>query len=337
MKKNNKNIDNQAEEIIRYLEDKMTAAERNAFEKKLQSDPFLAEAVEGYSLTDTDAITSDLAHIKKRLRSATKQGSTLLYRVAAAVIILVGISSVLLVRNLRQPDMKMAEGRDIIEDITPKESLLDLSEAKKEMAGEPEIGKQERKEISEEKSLAVMHGRKQDSIPETRLAIPVVIVEHEIIPVIDTNVIIKTIPEVAKETEMADRVAGIAAEKETLRKSARGNEVIATLVAGKGINRKAQPITGEEEYHKYLAEKQVYPIRYEKSEPVEVILELIIEEDGSVGNIEVKESPDKPFSDEAIRLVKEGPAWLPALQEGQAVRDTINLKIIFRWDDGVME
>ena len=47
MKKNKKNISSQTEGIIRYLEDKMTPAERNDFEKKLQSDPFLAEAVEG--------------------------------------------------------------------------------------------------------------------------------------------------------------------------------------------------------------------------------------------------------------------------------------------------
>lgn len=313
----------------------MTPAERNAFEKKLQSDPFLAEAVEGYSYVETDIIDSDLKLIKKRLGSVTKRRSTFVYRIAAAVIILVGISSVLLVRNLRQPDMQMAEGRGILEDMAPEAPLADPSEALTEISGEIEIGKQERKEIPDKKSLAVLSDREQDSIEETRPAITEVIVEHEIIPETETDVIARAIPEKVREVENERRVAGLAAAKETLRKSVSRNEVLVTMVAGKDINRKAQPVTGEEEYHKYLAEKQVYPAGYRKSEPVEVKLELIIEEDGSIGKIEVRESPGKPFSDEAIRLIKDGPGWLPALQEGQAIRDTVYLEVVFEWDNGM--
>jgi outer membrane biosynthesis protein TonB len=333
MKKSKKNIDNQSENIIRYLEDKMTPAERNAFEKKLQSDPFLAEALEGYSITDTDSIDSDLAHLKKRLHSVTKKRSTLLYRVAAAVIILVGISSVLLVRNLRQPDMKMAEGRNILEDMTPEEPLSDLSETKKGLSREFDTGKQERKEIPEEKSLAELQDRKQDSIPELREAIPEVIIEHEIIPEAETVAIAKTLPEKAEEFRTADRIAGVEADKGVLSKSARRDEVVATMVAGKVTERKAQPLTGEEEYNKYLAENQVYPEGYQMSDSVEVKLELIIQEDGSIGKIEIKGSPDKEFSDEAMRLIKNGPIWLPAIKDGEAVKDTVNLKILFKRND----
>lgn len=337
MKKNKRNTDRQMKDIIRYLENRMTRAERNAFERKLQSDPFLAEAMEGYSEIENEDINSDIRRLKERLQSRTRRRSTLLYRVAAAMVILIGISSVLLVRNLRQPDMRMAEGRDIFEDMASDEKMPDPSEAKPVVTEEIEMGKQERKEIPAEKSMTVLKDNNQDSIPETRLAIPELIVEYEIIPETDTVDIVKAIPEKAREVEDVSRISGIAAGKETLRKSVSRKEVVATLVAAKVIDRTAQPITGEEEYNKYLAEKQVYPVGYQKSEPVEIILKLIIEEDGSIGKIEIQESPDKQFSDEAIRLVWEGPAWQPAMKEGQAVRDTLNLKIIFKLNDGEAE
>ena len=331
--KNKKNIDNQAEEIIRYLDDKMTPAERNAFERKLQSDPFLAEAMEGYSEIEHEDINDDIIRLRERLPSKTRQRSTLLYRVAAAVVILIGISSVLLIRNLRQPDMRMAEGSDIMEDMASDKRMPDPTMSQPVVTENLRIGKQEKKEIPAEKSVTLLKGGTQDSVPETELAIPEIVMEYEIIPQKDTYAIAKAVPEKAREVEDESRIAGLAAGKETLRKSVNRNEVVAMMVAGKVIDRAAQPLTGEEEYNKYLAEKQVFPVEYQGSVTVDVLVELIIDEDGSVSKIEIVISPDKTFSDEAIRLIQDGPGWLPAIKDGEAVKDTVRLKILFKQKD----
>ncbi|MEE4214737.1 MAG: hypothetical protein V2I34_06695, partial [Bacteroidales bacterium] len=60
MKKNRKNSKAQIEDIRRYLNDEMTAAERNTFERQMESDPFLAAAVEGYSHIDDDEAAEDI-------------------------------------------------------------------------------------------------------------------------------------------------------------------------------------------------------------------------------------------------------------------------------------
>ena len=144
---------------------------------------------------------------------------------------------------------------------------------------------------------------------------------------------VEEIPAKQKEAEAAERVAGVTARRETMMKKVRLDEGVAAQVAANNISRVAQPAVGKDEYNRYLEDEQVYPAGYQKSGPVEVILDLIIQEDGSIVKIDVWESPDKLFSDEAIRLVKEGPVWLPAIKEGEAIKDTVNLKILFKRKD----
>lgn len=330
MKQNNKNIDNQAEEIIRYLEDKMTAAERNAFEKKLQSDPFLAEAVEGYSIIDSVEVEDDIYELKKKLRSRTRRRSTLLYRIAAAVVVLFGISSLLLVKNLRREDLKIAENRSIESGETPQLPVPELIREKSVIGEEKSTGKQELKELPAEKEIAELIEISVDSVTDkTMLAEkgePAMAEKADMVKVLA----VEEEPAKLKEARAAERVAGVTARKETVVKKVSMNEVVADQEAAISISREAQAVVGEDKYNRYLEDEQVYPAGYQKLGRVEVILELIIEEDGSIGKIEIQESPDKPFSDEAIRLIKDGPLWLPAIKDGEAVKDTVLLEVIFK-------
>ncbi len=334
MKKNKKNIDDQAKEIIRYLEDKMTPAERNSFEKKLQSDPFLAEAVEGYSFNDYVEVEDDINELKKKLRSRTRSRSTLLYRVAAAVVVLFGISSVLLVKNLRRTDLKIAENRSIEPGEIQQMPVPEYRPGIHVLGEEPVIGKQELKELPEGKAIAELYEISVDSATDDQIMMaeeeePVMTGKGEMAK----DLALEEIPAKQKEAEAAERVAGVIARKETIMKKVRLDEDAAAQVEANIISREAQPAIGKDEYNRYLEDEQVYPAGYQKSGLVEVILELIIQEDGSIGEIEVQESPDKPFSDEAIRLIKDGPLWLPAIKGGEAIKDTVNLKILFKRKD----
>jgi len=330
MKKSKRNICSQAEEIIRYLEDKMTPAERNAFERKLQSDPFLAEAVEGYSLIEPGWVDNDIEKLQAMMSSRTRRKSTILYRVVAAVIVLVAISSVLLVKNLRQPDLKMAEGRGIEAREAPQMPVPESAKAKAVTSEDMGIGKQELKELPEEKGITEYYDLAADSAFEDAF----MIAEEEIRKGEKDKEIadaaLEETPVKGKETEAAERITGVTARPETMKKARRMNEVAAVQDEAFNISRDAQPVVGEKEYLKYLENKQVYPVGYEDAGRVVVRLELIIEDNGTIEEIKITENPAKVFSDEAIRLVKEGPVWLPALKEGQAVRDTIVLKVIFK-------
>ena len=73
----------------------MTEKERNAFEKRLQRDPFTNEASEGFESTDPSQVKNDLQIIRKQLeKRISGKPKVLWYRIAASVAALMIISSI---------------------------------------------------------------------------------------------------------------------------------------------------------------------------------------------------------------------------------------------------
>jgi len=126
-----KNKENSKSDFIRYSANEMTDKERNAFEKDLQKDPFEAEATEGFELISADDAADDLQVLSSRLsKRFTARRSSVIYRIAAAVIVLVAISSVFLVRELRKPALLYSDNSELVKSASPEESMV------KEQAGE---------------------------------------------------------------------------------------------------------------------------------------------------------------------------------------------------------
>src|SRR6476620_5775073 len=82
-----------AEEIQSYLDGGMTAAEMHALERAALEDPFLADSIEGYSQTRTNANEAEI-QLKKALKNRlTDSGRKRMFpawlKVAAAVAVLI--------------------------------------------------------------------------------------------------------------------------------------------------------------------------------------------------------------------------------------------------------
>ncbi|MGM0668026.1 MAG: hypothetical protein ACQETA_11950, partial [Bacteroidota bacterium] len=291
MKKNRKNSKTQIEDIRRYLNDEMTAGERNAFERQMESDPFLAAAVEGYSHIDDDEAAEDIYALQKRIKSRAGRKSTLVYRLAAAVAIVLVVSSVLLVKNFRPAGRQIAENRELTVDESHEQPVDESSGLKSVNTLDTAPGREELKETDYDKPLAVLtdSGKK-------------IVIEHETEPVVHEA---DKIEDAVEFTEMlvADKQlkgkgiqeeapAGvITAEQETSKKEAGVKEVIARQVPAIEMSRDARPLIGLEEFREYLTEEQVYPPAYTHLGRVIVKIELIIKADGRLGEIRVLESP----------------------------------------------
>jgi len=89
MKGNNKHIDFEA--IRRYRADEMTPEERNAFEKELQKDSFLAEAFEGMEQLPPEEIAQHIRELSSQVSSPKKNDKFRFAAAAASVLILVSI------------------------------------------------------------------------------------------------------------------------------------------------------------------------------------------------------------------------------------------------------
>ena len=61
-----------------------------------------------------------------------------------------------------------------------------------------------------------------------------------------------------------------------------------------------------------------------------VLLQFVIERDGTLTHIEVIQTPDRSLSDEAARVLKISPKWKPGKQRNQAVRVKYTLPVDFR-------
>lgn len=107
MTKGNSHI--REEDFKRYLDNKMTENERNAFEKKLQKDPFAAEALEGFETVSLADIKNDLSELQEKIHS-TKRRNNYRYFAAAATILLVITAGVIWIQfNSQNPLPEVVE------------------------------------------------------------------------------------------------------------------------------------------------------------------------------------------------------------------------------------
>ncbi len=92
-----------------------------------------------------------------------------------------------------------------------------------------------------------------------------------------------------------------------------------------------RPEKGNRAYRRYLKRNLNYPeTAKENNIAGEVTLRLTITTDGRIGTIEVVQSLGYGCDQEAIRLVREGPKWLPAMAGNQAVNATVTVTVPFK-------
>lgn len=88
---------------------------------------------------------------------------------------------------------------------------------------------------------------------------------------------------------------------------------------------------GEQELNKYLASKMIYPkAAQEVGEQGRVIIQFVVNADGSLSDIRVSRSVSPALDAEALRIVQQMPRWIPGQKNGKNVRVRFSLPIIFR-------
>ena len=93
---------------------------------------------------------------------------------------------------------------------------------------------------------------------------------------------------------------------------------------------------GMEAMMKFLQENIKYPAQAQ-SNGVQgrVIVQFVVNKDGSVSNDTVVRSVDPLLDAEALRVVRAMPNWIPGKQKGEPVRVRFTLPVTFRLDGGV--
>nr|WP_237390578.1 TonB family protein [Fulvivirga sediminis] len=106
-------------------------------------------------------------------------------------------------------------------------------------------------------------------------------------------------------------------------------EIVTTGYAkkkGKKTTTKAVPEGGMDAYEEYIKENIQYPNDSVKGI---VVITFDVSDNGKLSNFEVKKSLGKAYDNEAIRLIKKGPAWIPASHNSVSEKENVKVKIKF--------
>jgi TonB family protein len=96
------------------------------------------------------------------------------------------------------------------------------------------------------------------------------------------------------------------------------------------VIRLAEPYGGRKAYDKYLDDNIQYPAEaLEKKVKGRVLIEFTVGTDGSISQFNVLRSLGYGCDEEVIRLVKEGPKWLPTTEDDVAVESNVRVRMKF--------
>lgn len=87
---------------------------------------------------------------------------------------------------------------------------------------------------------------------------------------------------------------------------------------------------GIDNFRKFLGSNIVYPrIARDLGVQGRVVVQFVVEKDGSVSDIVVVKSLGSGTDEEAIRVLQKSPKWSPGKQQGRAVRVKYTVPVTF--------
>ena len=91
---------------------------------------------------------------------------------------------------------------------------------------------------------------------------------------------------------------------------------------------------GQEAMYRFMADNLIYP-RKAREEGIQgrVLLEFVVEKEGTLSNIKVIQTASPELDAEALRVISIMPKWEPATIKGQPVRSRFRLPFNFQIQD----
>jgi len=339
MSDKNKNTGKSLSDFLRYRKGEMTGEERNSFERELQKDPFAYEASEGFESLSPGDILSDLKKIETRIPKAkTRVKGFVIYRIAASVAVLMVISTIFILVQRDKNDVQLAkeekksEPFEIVREEPVLQRIADNIQSMPAMV------------IPRKKVESVAAGgAAADKIQEKTDAEAIVAEIKEVSDSIGdkevkTTDIFLAEEKIAAPAPMAKAKSAALSERHVMFDTS-VSALDEVVVVGYGVNSKKdeetgyispQPVTGRAAFDKYIEENIQRPDTITDGQRVVVVINFTVLSDGGLDSIKIIRSPGKAFSNEAIRLIKSGPQWNPAVENGKVIEDEVRLRIVFR-------
>mgnify|MGYP001214754874 CR=1 FL=1 len=317
--------------ILRYMNNTMTNEERYKFERELERDPFLYEAFDGLSGLKPSEAERAIRSIDVISGKRHVSFGFLKYvgYVAAAAIVAAGLywgfmqidfsGKEVASNNAKNEDVGFMEPyrpaqSDSIDSIASRENvastdslLLAANELKTDAILKDNVSaiKEPAKKKQSLQNAAQQVAQKPSE-------------EKEQQPLTD----VQSTDEIAVGTEETS-----ASEEEYLPEDIEKPE---EALKRPGVNAEPEPLGGSSLFKNYLDNNARYPESADSKRKEIVKIRFRVSKTGDPSNFFIERSPGDAFSQEAIRLIKNGPKWSPQIKDGLPVDGEVSVRITFK-------
>lgn len=317
------------EEMQRYLNGEMDAAEQHTFEAKLENDPFAYQAVEGLESVSQAEVARELQKLQLEATKVEQSFSWMKIAAAVTIALMAGLGIWYYSQPQTPPQLAYEETTAPVAapqaEASPAEPVAaptlpeTSSEAIAEVNEEEEIQQDEPVAITVAPALADIEPldlpskKEVDELPALRNEVAVTLEENREAQdeeqfseeILEETIVETVVEDIIFEEQVAQdfEVASGAAADQQLSRTARA----AKSMSRQSFNATApQPISGLQAYQQYLMDSLRYT--FEMGAGV-VILRFTIDQRGTPTNLQIIQSLNESADEEVIRLVVEGPKW----------------------------
>ena len=283
----------------------------------IPKDGFEEEASEGLGKLNREEASEDLRDLKGRMERRVRKPRMIWLPAAAAVVILLVASTVYiaLFRDRSKPETEIAIAETAITDtaLIAMAQPITIAETKStSRAATPNPGV-----VPAETTDEMKAGAANDLAVEDKDEVIVVAeaVEEEAVA---EEVIVEAMPRMEKAAayEKKERAADAAAAAPT---------------QGVGMpGRQTGPVEGMEEFNSWIQRNIKYPEEVAPRVRQVIVVTFKVAADSTLYDLKAEQTAGRLFTNEAFRLLREGPKWVPAIRNNLVVEEEIRINIIFK-------
>ncbi|HOS71292.1 MAG TPA: energy transducer TonB [Bacteroidales bacterium] len=313
-------------EFQRYVRGEMTKREEFTFQKNIRKDQYADAAIVGFADVPEEEIPFFTNFAEEEEEKRIKSKKRLIYSIIASVIILLIATSAYLVAEKKLSVKQFKPFRFLHSSLPAAPVVLPVIKDNQQIAA-----------FQQAESMASL------AIPDIRTLPPPpeIIPDPEILPLAgdsfsgDNSELLAT-DNVTDSSAIQDQTvltarAGSGDSPDIIAGStAAGEESAGQAGNDQGGYIAPQPVNGDNSFSKYIEENIRKPQTLPEGENAVAVVSFVVKTSGDVDGIKVLSSPGEEYTAEAIRLIREGPAWKPAENNGMAVEDQKMLRIVFK-------
>lgn len=353
---NNEHLDN----LLAYLANKLPSDERYRFERETECDPFDAEALEGFRQLSLSEVQKDLRSLKLNApRTLPVKTIKIAVGILAGALVLWGL--ILAIRAIPGRDQQKTSLPEIAKVETEKQPIDSALFQNDTPQQEANVGIQSNNSDPNEEEIQA------EEIPTTTAAGSDKIINYKGIvvnsetkrPMPGVEISVKNSSRqtvtgydgsfsldlaesthpvfIARFDGMEEKQFLLKEKAETISISPENIEKPADQVPMSVRTNRTNtsevtppsPVGGMARYEEYLRRNQVYPAEIKSRKTEEVHINFLVKTSGQPIKLQVTKTPGQAFTQEAIRLVLEGPKWTPAIVNGNPSVGDVSLKITF--------